>query len=308
MVRLRCQLLTALCAAWPLAAGLTGAQSPAPLSPKAASPPMPPAARPPTELFRQLLRATPLEREQLLAAKPPSARQVILNGLREYEALSPGERELRLHTLELVWYLDPLLRLGPSNRLDRLAALPETYRAEVEDRLQHWDQLPAELQMQLLAYRPAILPGRSAVERGNLEPAPSLEHSELKRRIQRLFELNEQERTRVLSGFSDAQRAELRKAVLLFANLPKSQRDMCVEGLTRFATMSAEERREFIKNCDRWKTMSESERQIWRRLVASQLRRPPLPPGAGSPNSPSQPPMPPRTPSSPKSPTMATNR
>jgi len=254
---------------------------------------MPPAAKPPTELFRRLLQATPAEREQLLAAKPAPARQVILNGLREYEALSPAERELRLHTLELGWYLDPLLRLGPSNRLDRLAALPEGFRAEVEDRLQHWDQLPAELQKQLLAYRPAILPGRSAVGRAALEPGPSLEQSELKQKIQRLFELNEQERTRVLSGFSDAQRAELTKAVLLFANLPKPQRDTCVEGLTRFATMSAQERREFIKNCDRWKTMSESEREVWRRLVASQLRRAPPPP---------------RPPSSPKPRTMATNR
>jgi hypothetical protein len=305
MVRLRFQLLTAVCAAWPLAAGLTGAQSPALLSPKAAPPPMPPVARPPTELFRQLLRAAPLEREQLLAAKPPPARQVILNGLREYEALAPGERELRLHTLELGWYLDPLLRLGPSNRLDRLASLPGAYRAEVEDRLQHWDQVPAELQKQLLAYRPAIFPGRNAVGRGIMEPGPSLEQSELKLRIQQLFELNEQERTRVLSGFSDAQRAELRKAVLLFANLPRSQRDTCVEGLTRFATMSAEERREFIRNCDRWKTMSESERAVWRRLVASQLRRPPLPPGATAPN---QPPLPPRLPSAPRAPGMATNR
>jgi len=305
MVRLRLQLLTALCAAWPLAAGLASAQSPAPLSPKAASPPMPPAAKPPTELFRQLLRASPLEREQLLAAKPPPARQVILNGLREYEALSPADRELRLHTLELGWYLDSLLRLNPSNRLDRLASLPEAYRPEVEDRLQHWDQLPAELQKQLLAHRPAILPGRSVVGRGSLEPGPSPEQSELKQRIQRLFELNEPERTRVLSGFSEAQRAELRKAVLLFANLPKSQRDTCVEGLTRFATMSAGDRREFIKNCDRWKSMSESERAIWRRLVASQLRRPPLPRGTTSPG---QPPIPPKAPSSPKRPTMATNR
>jgi hypothetical protein len=293
MVRLRFPLLTALGVAWPLMASLAGAASPAP-------PPMPPAARPPTELFRQLLRATPPERDQLLATKPPAARQVILNGVREYEALSPGERELRLHTLELGWYLDPLLRLGSTNRLDRLAAVPETYRAEIEERLQHWDQLPPELQQQLLAHRPALLPGR-----GPLDPAASPEQSELKQRIQRLFELNDQERSRVLSGFSDAQRAELRKAVLLFANLPKAQRDTCVEGLTRFATMSAEERREFIRNCDRWKTMSESERAVWRRLVASQLRRPPLPPGATAPN---QPPLPPRLPSAPRAPGMATNR
>ena len=68
---------------------------------------------------------TPAERENYLTNRPPEIRARILAKVREYEALDPNERELRLRATELRWYLLPLLHESPTNRAARLAAIPD---------------------------------------------------------------------------------------------------------------------------------------------------------------------------------------
>src|SRR5712691_3172573 len=61
----------------------------------AAAPALPPAPAPQPD-FRQLLAMSPPEREKALASRSEAHQQVLRDKIREYEALSPVEREARL--------------------------------------------------------------------------------------------------------------------------------------------------------------------------------------------------------------------
>ena len=114
-------------------------------------PPVPmPTMKSPVDFFRNLLAQTPTERRQSLSNRPPEMRSRILAKLREYESLKPDEREVRLRTTELQWYLQPLMSLPPASRAVRLAAMPEDMRKLVEERLARWDVLPPPMQEELL--------------------------------------------------------------------------------------------------------------------------------------------------------------
>ena len=91
------------------------AQTPSPVPAKFSAaatnvPPLPPVVLSPVEFFRQLLAMLPAERNSSLTNRTPEARARILAKVREYQALDPDERELRLRATELRWYLLPLLR------------------------------------------------------------------------------------------------------------------------------------------------------------------------------------------------------
>jgi hypothetical protein len=100
-----------------------------PGQPISSLPPLP-HLKSPVDLFRELLAMTPAGRENYLTNRPPGIRARILAKVREYEALDPNERELRLRATELRWYLLPLLHESPTNRAAQLAAIP--------DELQPW--------------------------------------------------------------------------------------------------------------------------------------------------------------------------
>src|SRR2546422_921168 len=87
------------------------AESPAAVSPAtAARPQPPPLPPPPIEFFRQLLGMKPEEREKALALREPKTRQLVEAKVKQFEALPADERENRLRTLELRWYLLPLMK------------------------------------------------------------------------------------------------------------------------------------------------------------------------------------------------------
>src|SRR5216684_3905385 len=119
---------------------------------KAVAPPLlePPVPKPPVELFRNLLSMTPAERRDFLAKRSPEAQKLILAKIREYEALKPEARELRLRVTELRWYLLPLLSTSATNRTAQLNAVPSELRQLVEDRLREWDKLSVKVQKELL--------------------------------------------------------------------------------------------------------------------------------------------------------------
>src|SRR5213592_4804328 len=76
-------------------------------------PPMPPPM--PQINFRELLAMTPAEREKILVTRSEQQRQVLVEKLREYESLSPVEREARLCSVQLRAYLRPLLTTPAGN-------------------------------------------------------------------------------------------------------------------------------------------------------------------------------------------------
>jgi hypothetical protein len=245
-------------------------------------PPPIPKLPSPVNFFRQLLAMSPVERLAALTNRPPEARAKILAKVREYQALSPDERELRLRATELRWYLTPLLRVPATERAARLANVPEELRELVQSRLQQWDILPPPLQKECLASDQA-LHYFARVETTN-QPATTPAQEKIGKQFNQFFEFTPAEKQQTLKTLSAAERAQMEKTLQTFDKLPPKQRLTCLRNYAKFAGMSATERAEFLKNAESWSKMSPAERQTWRDLVARVPQWPPMPPATVPPN------------------------
>jgi hypothetical protein len=296
------------------------AQSPPPTPTRAPSnstaanlvtPPLPPTAKSPVDTFRELLAMNLAERKQFLADRSPENRRQILAKLRQYEAIRPDERELRLKVTELRWFLLPLLRTPATNRLEQLASIPKEDRQLIEDRLQVWDILPADLQKQLLDNEATM---RYLCELGiqntNISSAlashvnqglefwqnlPQGQKQKLLNGFNQMFGLTDREKDRVLKTLSEPERQQIEKTLRKFGTLSPEQRAECIRSFEKFANLSFEDRLQFLRNADRWKLMSPDERQQWKDVVQKLTPQPPLPPGLGQPPPPPPPGFPHRT-------------
>jgi Protein of unknown function (DUF3106). len=266
-----------------------------------------PHSKSPVDFFRELLALTPAGRENYLTNRPPEIRDRILAKVREYEALDPNERELRLRATELRWYLLPLLHESPTNRAARLAQVPDDLRDLVKTRLDLWNILPPPLQQEFfeseraLRYftqvdspnnppMPPIPPGRGrhhGPQDHNLarwNALPEDQRQKITAQFNQFFELTPEEKKKTLNTLSDAERQQMEKTLETFGQLPPWQRQQCIRAFTEFASMSAQEKQDFLKNAQRWSQMSPEERQTWRDLVTHVPEWPPLPPGLGMPS------------------------
>src|SRR5438552_11168130 len=81
----------------------------------------------------------PEQQEKFLAGR--TNREEILAKVFEYQALAPNERELKLKTTELRWYLQRLMEAPETNRAALLARVPEKDRKLVEVRMRYWEKL-----------------------------------------------------------------------------------------------------------------------------------------------------------------------
>ena len=79
------------------------------------TPPIP-VLKSPMESFRKLLAMPVAERRQFLSTRSTNVQERLVQKLREYQSLTPEERELRLKATELRWYLQPLMRTPATNR------------------------------------------------------------------------------------------------------------------------------------------------------------------------------------------------
>jgi Protein of unknown function (DUF3106) len=262
--------------------------------------------RSPVALFRQLLAMTPKEREAYLTGRPPQIRERILAKVKEYEAMNPDERELRLRATELRWYLLPLMRDSPSNRAAALAQVPADMRELVKSRLNQWIILPPQLQHEFLENESALhyfahldvsnYSTLSKIAPPGSELARWTAMTEAQRRqiaasVNQFFELTPDEKQAALNTLSGAERKQMEKTLQSFNKLPPRQREECIQAFAKFAGMSASEKREFLKNAQRWAQMSPADRQAWRDLVLNVPQWPPLPDGFITP--PAPPPLPP---------------
>jgi hypothetical protein len=264
-----------------------------------ALPPMP-HLKSPVDLFRELLAMTPAGRKNYLTNRPPAIRARILAKVREYEALDPNERELRLRATELRWYLLPLLHESPTNRAARLAAIPDDLRALVNNRLMQWDILPPPLQREFLesertlryfthvgsSNRPPLPPPPQDPRRHYAPSSPDWAHGNALSEEQRqkvtaqfnqFFELAPVEKKKTLKTLSETERQQMEKTLETFGKLPPTQRQICVRAFTEFAGLSPQEKQDFLKNAQHWSQMSPKERQTWRDLVTHVPEWPPLP-------------------------------
>ncbi len=249
---------------------------PAPRLNSSAPPPLPPTVQSPVAFFRQLLAMSPAERNQSLTNRSPDSRARILAKVREYQALGPDERELRLRATELRWYLMPLLRSPAAERAARLAQVPPDFRELARTRLAQWDLLPPPLQREFLA-NDKTLHYFAHLDTPN-PPAPNPEQQQIAEQFNQFFELTPAERQQTLGLLSEAERAQMEKTLKSFEQLPPAQRRECVRNYAKFAGMSRDERAEFLKSAESWSKMSPSERQTWRDLVAHVPMLPPAPP------------------------------
>ncbi len=271
----------------------------------AASAAEPDAPRPrnPVAAFRNLLLLQPDARTRELAAKPAHLREVISTRLREYDALPPAEREARLRATELRYHLKPLLTLAPVARAPQLAAIPESFRPLVTERLAAWDKLPAEIQREILANepllqamtRPAVVgafpplpPGLEPKVPDNVTHWQGLEprqREQLLDNFTHYFHLNERAKSQVVAALPEPKRAEAARTLHQFEQLSAGERAACLAALKKLGQMTPEEKARFYANAEQWQKLPESERAVWRKVVVD---FPPLPPGAGP-----QPPLPP---------------
>jgi hypothetical protein len=254
----------------PVAPGLSTAAGKQSISPL-----IPPQPQSPVVFFRQLLAMSPAERFQSLTNRTPEARSRILAKVREYQALDPDERELRLRSTDLRWYLTPLFRLAPADRQARLDQVPGELRDLVNARLAEWDALPSGLQQEFLENDKTLhyFAHVDATNNTALDP----EHQKIADQFNQIFDLSPEEKSQCLATLSDAERAQMEKTLQSFEKLPAQQRSICVRNYARFAGMSPAERADFLKNAERWSQMSPKERQTWRDLVLHVPEWPPLP-------------------------------
>jgi hypothetical protein len=281
--------------------GLLWAQPAIPPEPRPA-PPTPPIRKAPTEIFRELLSASPAEREKFLSARSPAARQSIETKLREFEALSAEHRELRLQVAELQHFLFQLIQAPPHQQAEVLAKCPKGVRPLLEERWQTWVQLAPDRQRELLESQKSL----SWFVRGQandpqavtnlLAQIPAGQRTEIEAQLvrwraltpeerarktadfQRFFELSERERVKVLRTVSSEERQEMEATLAQFASLPPEQRERAVHGFRRFLALTAPERAEFLQGIAQWQQMTPTERATWRQMVALITAPPPMPP------------------------------
>ena len=243
-------------------------------------PPVPPVPtmKSPVESFRTLLVMPTADRTEHLATRSAEVQKKLVEKIREYQALTPDERELRLKATELRWYLKPLMSVPATNRDAQVKLIPENLREMVAARIELWDKLPPAIQRTILTNQhgatyitlgPPMPPGIPS-------PADKIRVS-LQQRFNQLFELTPSEKEKILATLSDAERRQMEKTLESFGKLTLSQRRLCITSFTKFAGMSPTERQEFLKNAQRWSEMSPAERQSWRELVSTAPKMPPLP-------------------------------
>jgi hypothetical protein len=255
---------------------------------------IPPPPQSPVAVFRQLLAMTPQERAAYLSNRPPIIREHIQAKIREYLALDPNERELRLRATELRWYLTPLLHQPPADRAAALAHIPQDMRNLVQSRLAEWDALPEQMRREFLdneaalRYFAGINPGSlppTTAQQSHWAALPETERQKIIAQFNQFFELTPAEKQEALQTLSETERAQMEKTLQTFNALPPAQRAQCIRAFAEFAGMSPAERAEFLKNAQRWSQMTPRERQAWRDLVAQVPLWPPLPPRPPSPPS-----------------------
>lgn len=264
---------------------------------------LPPLPKSRIAYFRELLAMSPPQRDQALAGTPESNRKIIEAKLREYAALPPEERETRLRTTELHWYLRPLMVIAPTNRAALVAAIPDEFQKLIAERLQRWEALPRQTQKELLENDWATrylstppsqrnstpndisppLPEKLEKQLASWQLLPPDRRQRMFDRFGQYFDLSSKEKERTLGALSDTERSEMEKTLQAFEKLPSAQRWICVNSFQKFADMTPGERAQFLKNAELWRKMSPGERQTWRLLVT---KLPPLPPGFGEPPTP----------------------
>ena len=253
-----------------------------------------PVYRPPTEIFRDLLKMTPAQLDQRLANQQPQLRRQLEAKVQEYQAMPPADREARLHATELHDYLQYFIKNPALNRPQQLKSVPDEYRQEVTDRLMQFVILPPALRDEALSrastadyfmgpgapvpHAPPPAPQASSPDPIKaLSELPDAERAQLFSSIEDFFELDLNDQQKVIGAIPAAQRSHITRVLFQIKSQTKEQRQQTLQVIRTVASMTDQQRQLFFSSAERWKAMSESEQATWLRLV-SHIPPPPLPP------------------------------
>ena len=264
--------------------------------------------RSPVSSFRKWLALPPVERPEALGSRSDEQKHRLLEKLAEYDAMPPEQREDKLRMVEFDWYVRSLLRTTAADRAESLLTLPKEWLKPVQERLRQWDQLPEDLQKELLSsellirifvHGQNLSPKDEEAALKQLPPAVRLrweaqlekwrtttgpDRAKAAASFQPFFAMSASEQKRALQAMNDSDRREMEATLEAFSRLPKEERAKCVEAFGHFAGMNNDERRQFLMNAGRWQSMTPQERKLWRGLLQafpsspSQQNLPPFPP------------------------------
>ncbi len=256
-----------------------------PVNTSAITPPLPLS---PVQTFRTLLATNSLGRAEWLALRSEAQRRYLTGKLEEYGAMPDVEREQRLQTLQLRWYLPLLMRMSRPERARHLAQIPEPDRSLLEAKLETWDILPPALQSDILTNQMAISVFLPSAQGGNERVLLSLtpeRRDELQRQFEdlnklpaerreqifvhfnRFFELAPSEKNKAMERLAPNERAQMQRTLATFGGMEKDQRAQAMEGVKKFAELTPAQRAAFLKTAERWQKMTEVERERWREVV-----------------------------------------
>lgn len=265
--------------------------SPAVVVTAPAPPPLPPN---PVDTFRKILAMSAPDREKYLETLEPQKRQIVMLKLDEYQGLPAADREARLRALQVRVLVKQLIKVAPSNRIDRLTAVQPAERQLVESRLAVWDRLSADLQKEILTNEIAIrYIARAPDFMFNAAMPPFPVDSKIAQQLKHWGDLSKADRTEILNNFqyfmedlSDKERGKVldqqpavTKNLASVASLPKDQRERYLEGFKQFAALTPAERQQFLIKLAHWQKMTPEQRDAWR-IMAKKLNAsapPPLP-------------------------------
>ena len=276
---------------------------PPPLPPGAGKISMPPVPQSPIDNFRYWLSLSPKQRTPLLATLPEADRKALVEKLAFYDSLPADVRNLRLRETQLHWQLLSLMKLPAAARKQRVAQLPASNRAVIEERLRQWDALLADKQKTFLENEHVVglylelqetapqdrgkvlaslpgdirLPLEQRLQKWNSMPAA--QRQELSDRFTLLFQSEESARQKIIAALPEDVRQPVEKLTEQLKQLPPDQRQRCTLALNKFLKMSPDEQRQFLQNASRWQRMSEREHNAWRQVINKVPQLPPLPSG-----------------------------
>lgn len=252
--------------------------------------PYPPMASSPVAIFRMLLATNELGRSQWIAKWKPAQREYLEGKIAEFTILSAEQRETRLQTLQLRWYLPQLMKMDSTERNTRLATVAEPDRTLLASKLRTWDIQMPQFKQDLLDLNEVIgivmFPSSGAGGENVLRTLPPQRQEELRRQFAQLHRMPEDRRERVLANFqlyfgftpdektktlkrlTSTERAQMQQTLAPFEILPPSLRQQALVGFKKFAELSLVERAAFLQSAERWQKMNEAEREKWRQMAA----------------------------------------
>ncbi len=274
------------------------------------------AADSPFAVFKKIVSLPETKREAAVGKLKISSerhRKIVQAKVSEYAAMPEAERNRKLDALDFRWHLMPLMKATKADRANRLASVPERFRADIEQRLIGWDQLDDGIRADLLKnesffrYLSSFGRGRQSrvaltnymkkmpirLREGlegrlkNWREKPKPDRRRMTHQFHQFFDMPVAEQERTLRLLSSRERVGMEASLAQFKAMSRSQRDLVIRSFEKLANMSQRERAAFFRNTERWNGMTDAERKKWRTLVT---QMPPLPPGFGDEVSPPLPP------------------